>query len=591
MILTALGLIITLIPFLLVFCFKNRILGFLSVFAGLSAFHFIIGIIAQLLHIFNPPTIFSASAVLALSSLLVFFKKEKLWPKKPINWLVVAGFAIIIFQLWSVHYRYTGAISTINGYQETTHNSYSFPYFSDEWVSASLAKYSLEHHAFPVVNPLNHNLRVTNPLAPFFSFLAEIFLILNLDPINNFPMLVILAGFLVCLFAYLFLRANKISPLVALITVVGLTYITNGANLPGIWYLLPYTFGLIMLLAGLTALSLKNEKLAGAYSLFALILYPPMIVFVAPLWLAWWGRNIRSQKTAKYAGAALLMAALILTVIIGMALGDFNLGKIFQAFSGYLIRPNLNNGIPQFMIWNIIPLIFLPLVLLGMIKIIKDKFWPFAAPIFAGLVWWIFYLFAEQVVIIEYARVAAITAILLVLASGFGLNYLLQISREKYPAIFREEIVLGAKTFLLLFVLLLSFSYTNQQNWSKLVLRENPQEYNQTVPPASPANTYLRADDLQLFAGLQQKIFIAPPWKGLVIGVATNNFPLQTKSSSITNQIISYGDFLAASCAGKNALAEKTKLDYAYSKPFACPRFKFVGRSTEDLFLYQFQKY
>ncbi|MEI7810115.1 MAG: hypothetical protein WCI41_00975 [bacterium] len=590
MILTLFSIAVTTIPFLLFFCFKNKTLGFLYVFTSLILFHFILSITTQLLHIFNYQTIAYANAILAIISLVIFIKRKKYFEKIKINYLIIFTFLIIIFQLWSVHYLYTGKINTVNGSIEVTNNSYTYPYFSDEWIGASLAKYSIENQSLPIVNPINNNVRVPSPLLAFFSFTSEIFLFFNLNPILNFPILSIIAGLLICLMSYIFLRINNIDKYVSVIVASSILYITNSANLPGIWYFLPYTMGLLMMIICLGGLYLKDSKLAGISSVLSIIFYPPIIIFIAPIWIVYLIKNHNSSEINKYVIITTISLSFILFFILGISINNFQIIPILKTFSNYIIRPVLDNGIPDFSIWNIIPIIFLPIIFFGLVKIIKDKLYYILAPILTGVFFWIIYTFILKTIIIEYPRVVVITSVLLIISSGFGFDYLYKILKEKYPEILQKNIVNTIKIAVFLLVAIFSLTYTNNDRWSKLVLKLNPQANHKTVSPAPPANEYLTESDINLFSNIHQKRFISIPWKGLTIGVVTNNFPLESKPAVITNQFLSYGFFMSSDCVEKNYLAEKYSIDYVYSSEFACNNFDLVGNSPEKLFLYKYKK-
>ena len=95
------------------------------------------------------------------------------------------------------------------------------------------------------------------------------------------------------------------------------------------------------------------------------------------------------------------------------------------------------------------------------------------------------------------------------------------------------------------------------------------------------------SDDLRLFAEIWQKRFLSIPWKGLVIGVATDNYPLDTKPSTLTNKWFSYEEFMNLGCDNKLRIAKDYKIDYVYSGEFNCKGFELINKSSENLYLYK----
>ena len=270
---TVIGLILMIIPLFLVLFFKDRLKGFLIVSAGIITLHLFLAVCAQALHIFSYGIITAIHIVVALVVLFILIRKKNLINRTSfkINWLAVFAFLIIGFQLWSAHYSYTGTISTIDGYQEVTSNNYAYPYYSDEWIGVSLINYSIENKSLPLVNPLWPDTRFINPTFPFFSFVAEIFLLLQLDPLTTYPILAILSGILICFLVYLILRKSGASLPASLLVAFSIPYIINGANLPGIWYFIPLIVGLILFLSSFLSFSLDLKTLTVIYSILTVI--------------------------------------------------------------------------------------------------------------------------------------------------------------------------------------------------------------------------------------------------------------------------------------------------------------------------------
>ena len=105
-----------------------------------------------------------------------------------------------------------------------------------------------------------------------------------------------------------------------------------------------------------------------------------------------------------------------------------------------------------------------------------------------------------------------------------------------------------------------------------------------------PASEYLTADDLFIFKKINKTNFLSLPWKGLTIGSATENYPLETKPSFITNKKLSYPVFIGSNCDAKKDLAISHRISYVYSSAFTCPNFQEYAVSRENLHLYKFKK-
>ena len=195
-----------------------------------------------------------------------------------------------------------------------------------------------------------------------------------------------------------------------------------------------------------------------------------------------------------------------------------------------------------------------------------------------GIILWFFYLFSVFRIMIGFERVVYFTAILVALVSGFGIEEI----KKHTPAL--KYIKTGA---LILFIILIPF-YTQGENWRKLILSNDKIQADSI--PMSRANNYLTPEDLRIFKNLSQKKFLSIPWKGTVIGTATNNYPVLTKGGTITmsseNPAI-YKQFMGESCEDKNRIAKEKNIDYIYSTPFSCPNFQEIDKSAEGFVLYK----
>lgn len=570
---TFFGVVVLLLPYLLVGFFREKVRGVVYVFVCQATFQLVMALVLQFFHIFDYSVVISINVVIALACLVLGACKLREANKVPkarafrsVDWLVVVAFAIIFFELFSVHYHYTGNVSTIGGIGYESNSSYEYPLLSDEWIAVSYVKDAINTKSLPLQNPLWPDIPVTNLMAPYFSGLANLFLVPDIQPIFGMAYAAIVSGMILCALIFLILRRLGCTKLGAVIVVLLIPFVANSGNLPGIWTLLPYiastTFLLIAIYALVLAQDLSRDRwLAVLAGLISLVIYPPMIVFIAPLFVGWYARRWVNAKKVS-AEASVSAGAL-------------------------LIRPNLEGGIPSYAIWNVFPWVLLPFMALGIWEIYKRKLFYILAPITVGLIFWVVYAYVMKVFIIEYPRIVIVTSLLLMIPAGFGIDRAFGYLGEKLHI--EGGIVLNRilSIGVVVIFLLLSINYPILIGWDKFVLTASTPTGNRYATPAPLVNRYLIADDLKLFEGISGKRFIAPSWKGLVIGVATGNYPLESKASTLTNQILTYSDFMSADCDKKSQLAEKYMVGYVYSRPFECPGFALVGVSKETLHLYR----
>ena len=460
---------------------------------------------------------------------------------------------------------------------------YSYPYFSDEWVAVSFAQYSLESGKLPLVNPLWYDVDFPNFELPFHSFVSEILLLLNLSPLTHYTILAIFSGIVICLLVYFILRINHIDKLISALASLSVLYIVNGANLPGMWTLIPLTLGLISILLGFFFMSANKKNMVLVLAFLTLIFYPPLFVLYTFSLICYFVfADISRKEKVKYIISYFLISFTVLIILTFFAY--FQL-ETFDNFVSYTLSKIFyesftKNSIPDFSIWKILSIPILFLAILGL-KESKKRSW-LLAPVFVGLAYWVLYSRVLWRFVIEYERVVFATSVFITLLAGFGLNYLTFYLR-KIPFVRKYWI---AKLFFILILALFfvfSFSYTERDDWAELKLHVIG---GKVISPAAPANIYLHEDDLKLF-DFKEKRFLSVPWKGLVIGVATKNYPLNSKSSTITNSIFRYYDFMSADCRDKKKIAEDYEIDYIYSDEFECEGFEKLGKSEEELYLYK----
>lgn len=613
---TICGMILVAAPFAAVFFYKDFKAGLIKIALYSASFHFFISIITQAFHIFSYLIIVSANVVFAAALLAIAFRRANLRAKSLFNispaqsslkilvknnWIFFIALAIIFLQLFSVHQSYTGTAQTFRGQVQVSNNSYPYPFISDEWVTVSLVDYSIAHQALPLVNPLDHNAPFPNILFAFSSVLAEIFLISGLNPLTHYWILAIFFGLAVCASLYSLLKTYGINQYLAAAGLLCVPYIVNSGNLPALWALLPVTIGIILFCWQLISQKSGYYRSAGLYAILVLIVYPPMVVFVIPaLWAGLFGQRIDPGKDAGKGSAGFTKRAFFkyfmpLAICLGVftlfypILARFRL-TIPEIFGKYLIRPNLDPGIVSYAVWHVLPRGVIFLALAGIYRIIKKRFYELAAVLAVGLAYWCVYPFIDKVFIIEYPRIVFITSLFLIIAAGIGGEWLAEVAAKKIsrPNLPGKYIALGAGLFAIFLSMALLPSYTSGSPWNKLTLnfKDGAGRY-QKFTPAAPVNRYLVQDDLRLFQGIRGINFIAPPWKGLVIGVATGNFPLESKASTITNKFFPYADFIKLDCQGKLQAAKEYYLSYVYSDQFTCPQFEEIGSSLEGLYLYR----
>ncbi len=578
-------------PFAAIVCFDNKLRGFLSMLVLSAATHMLIGLATQSLHLFSYPVVFTLHLCIGIAWFIFAARHKRSVFKVDWKWFPAAAFVVVFLFLSSIHYFYSGIVDTSFGTRLVSQSSYTYPMYSDEWVAVSLVDYSIANKALPLVNPLDANSPFINFLAGFHILVSEVFLLLSLTPLSHYVWFAIFNGMMICLLVYFILRSLSVSRYASAVVVMSIPFITNSGNLPGIWYLLPYSASSTFLLVAILGFLIRSRLVSSLGLVLALVIYPPMIVFILPVLvgasISTFGRVRKKLSNTFWVSIGILIVAAILVFLIG--LGGFNPGQIVNRAISFVVRDSLDMGRVWFAVWNVLPLFILPLVIIGVRDFFRRKIYYIILPILVGTIYWIAYSFTSSVLIIEPSRIVLVTSLLLTIIAGFGIDTMYTFFVRKFPQVIDPFIINSLKCITLIFFILMFVFSSRFALWHKSVLVIGQQRNFRELVPAPPVTRYLTEDDLRLFSSIEGKRFISPPWKGLVIGAATHNFPLDSKNSTLTNKMLSYDVFMKADCEQKKSYAIKYNIDFAYTNHFSCPSFAEVGKSYESLMLYEFK--
>lgn len=628
MMLILVGLLCLLTPFSLVFLFKDKKRAFLNIFLISTVYTTLTALLLQAAGIFNYSTVFFSYLVAIIFNVVYLKRKSALslhyckgmwmyiYGNLRKNIFIVGCFLIALTFLSSIHYFYNGVVDTYLGQTVVNNSSYGYPMYSDEWIAAALTQYSINNQTLPVFNPLDENKSFVNFFLFFHASLAQLILVLSLDPVSNYAIFSILSGLATCTAIFLVLRVFDVNSNLSAISALTAVFVSNSGNLPGLWYLLPYNASLVFLLLSIVGYKIKDMFMYGGFTILSLLFYPPMIVFLVPIFLA--AQYTSIKKICKSSVGALLNRKISITVasLFLMMVGFLSLFYFFyndrvDSFLKYvwslILRKNLDGGVIRFGFLNVLPLFTVPFLFLGFWSILKNKISIVIYPIVVGVGFWFFYEYKVLVFIIESPRVVIITAVLLLIVMGFGLDMVyrkLKNVQIKYFDSYQVEgvrvsnehplnfIKVGVLVFFVIFSLFSSkFIIWNNFPLKVSVIGKGGVLNTYIFKPSPPVTRYLNQKDIDVFYGIRYQKFISPPWKGLVVGVATNNYPLDSKASTISNYALRYEVFKRSTCLEKAKLAEKFKVAFAYVETFNCENFVKVKDGDKNLALYKYFKF
>lgn len=658
---TIFGLFLLFFPLIPLVFVGSKVSNFLKLLCVIIYSQLTIGIVLQALKVFSYQNVLLASLFMGTAICIWILKTVEFADPTVSRKMVTQGLALLVVMagavclLSQVHFNYNGLYSILGtpDYQKAEDLHYVYPYYSDEWYAVSLANTSIEKSQLPSVNPFDQEAGFPNFEMAFHSFLAESFLLLSLDPINDFTKLSVgLNAFLILSSFLLAFKLSKNLP-ASLLASYLLLFITVGANLPGIWNLIPVSMGLFSLIISTYFILKKTLLWATLSGVLTLIFYPPLIVFWFPLFIfnfviqeynkdfclvgnrlliglfavlsashvvatfyfARFDSQLSTYLTTVLVMISFLLLPLALSVTYRLFKIDssqlkifyFSLGALLLTILVYLINfirePKvatlLTNAvyeklfyqsfipgfIPQYPIYAVVPLITLPFFVIGLTRLYKNHK-AYLLPVGVGLLFWFFYSLTTLRIIIDYQRVVFVTAVLITIGASCGIAVIL--SYVKNFKVFSQNEKLYHYSLLavaVLIVVVLSFGYTERDNWQKLVLVSK--DGDRTAMPVAPANTFLHPDDIRVFENLGPVKFLSLDWKGTVIGVATDAIPIVTKPGTISMNVGLLPVFAEADCQEKIEILKKHEADYLYWPPLNCPGLVEEDESTEGLVLYK----
>ena len=592
------GLILLSIPFVLIDLFSDKKRGFIYILFFSLLFQTILAVLSQSFGIFYYWVVSGFTILADIVALFIYFRIKNKSGNFSISfkisdWVLLAVVLMSLLALYQVHYNYTGLISTATDTTQAYHQErnmvYPYPYFSDEWYAVSLIQGATGNHSLPVKNVLN-NTFFPNLELFFHSLIAELMLILGFSPLLQYTALSIFINALIILSVYLFLRISGISKLTSGVSSLFLLYITSGATLPGLWHLIPFNLGILFFILSLCFMNFQDRKLVFLSVILASLFYPPLIPFYfmgLAVFLLSTARTPPKQlfkNVFKYLFLFLLISLIVYIALVFSPLEKYVkyiLSRIFFISFTYPFLPQLN-------FYDIIPWPAIILAIFGVYYIYKNKKWVLLSELILGAVYWILYTQSTYRFFAEYERISIFTSILAVVISGFGFFLIGNYIKSKFKTHGYKWFIAVELLIFIIFVLMVP-SYTSLGSWKKNTAI-NPST-GLVIYPKSPANTYLTQEDIKIFQGIEEKKFLSIPWKGTVIGVATNNYPVLTKQGTISiGSDYILNDFLKADCKNKIQIANKLRLDYIYLYSFNCPEFKKISESSGGLILYSVEQ-
>ena len=446
----------------------------------------------------------------------------------------------------------------------------------------AFVNYSIETNSLPVVNPLiDNNEFFKNIYLAFLAVISHISLLFGVNILYLWSILSIAFSIVICYLSYLILRLLKVPSSIAILSMLLLPTITVSTRLPGLWHLIPFTFGVIFLLQQILVSLEKKSKLAVVNSALTILFYPPFFIISIPTLAIY---LLREHRNAKIPLKRLLIYSSLLAIPPALILffQFANIKELIDFFLHSAYHDNFGLGIIRRNIFYIVPFFSIIFSFVGLIILAIKKKVEIVVPIILLLFLWLFYTFNSNFIFLDFARVAVIASYLLVIISVYGFYQVLSYFCKRLKLKMNNSKLRVLGLIIIIFFILKLPNYTENNNWNSI----NPSFLpgNQSlILNQPPKNNFFSLDDYEVFSKFNGKRFISNPVNSLEIGASTNNYPIISKPSFVTNQYFSYHYFLSRSCQRRLEIMQEQKIDYIYTEEFDCPGFVEVNRSSDEL--------
>lgn len=494
------------------------------------------------------------------------------------EWGALVLLVAVPITLSMVYFNYSGTynISTNAQYFEAEHLSYPYPSVSDEWYAMSWVAQTIETRSLPLHNTYDESDQsFTNYQFPFHSVLAGVFLLFGVHPIHGYVLVSIFLNSLLVLLLYSVMRTYGATQGSALLASTMALTIPWGATLLGLWCLIPATLGSIALFALIGGCARRDDLVVYTIpggAVITLLLYPPYIVFVAPITFTFLFLLKKKLRTRYCIGMIGVVALLLGAVLLQPEL----LERVWREALLGDVKPLL---VPH----QLLPLLYIVLAYV-MVVPLKKRFAPILIPWGIGLIAWVCYAVMTYRFVIGYERAVVVTLFFTLILAALGLTRLIKLFN---PSV-RRYAVLGVNMVAVLAMVLTTIGYTEHEDWRKLTAIDSVS--GALYVPGAPIILAYYPDDATLFKTMHSDRILTIPWKGTVLGVVSDVTPIVTQPGTISSNSGLYDDFITAQCDEKHRLARAYHVTYTYTHRFNCEGFTTVQSSGEGVVLQKVTK-